>query len=51
MESWALDPEKDGRATVLKDYRLIKAPNAGHWVHHDQLEIFLTETKKFLLES
>ncbi len=50
MESWAVDPEKDGRVSALKNYRLIKAPNAGHWVHHDQLEIFLTETKKFLAE-
>jgi pimeloyl-ACP methyl ester carboxylesterase len=50
MESWAQDPEKDGRASVIKNHRLVKVPNAGHWVHHDQLEIFLTETKKFLAE-
>jgi pimeloyl-ACP methyl ester carboxylesterase len=51
MESWAVDPESDGRAQAIKDYRLVKVPRAGHWVHHDQLEIFLTETKKFLLEN
>lgn len=50
MESWAQDPEKDGRAAVIKNHKLIKVPNAGHWVHHDQLEPFLTETKKFLAE-
>ena len=50
MESWAQDPEKDGRAAVIKNHKLIKVPNAGHWVHHDQLELFLTETKKFLAE-
>ena len=48
MESWATDPEKDGRAKALKNYRLINVPNAGHWLHHDQLELFLRETKEFL---
>jgi pimeloyl-ACP methyl ester carboxylesterase len=48
MESWAKDPEEDGRANVIKNHRLIKVPKAGHWVHHDQLELFLTETRKFL---
>ncbi len=51
MESWAQDPEKDGRASVIKNHKLIKVANAGHWVHHDQLEIFLAETKKFLAED
>ena len=51
MESWAVDPETDGRAQAIRNYRLVKVPRAGHWVHHDQLEIFLTETKKFLLED
>jgi pimeloyl-ACP methyl ester carboxylesterase len=48
MESWASDPEKDGRAQALKDYRLVNVPNAGHWLHHDQLELFLEETTRFL---
>jgi pimeloyl-ACP methyl ester carboxylesterase len=48
MESWASDPEKDGRAQALKNYRLINVPNAGHWLHHDQLELFLRETREFL---
>lgn len=50
MESWAQDPEKDSRAAAIKNHKLIKVPNAGHWVHHDQLDLFLTETKKFLAE-
>lgn len=48
MESWSTDPEADGRTSVLRNYQIIKVPHAGHWVHHDQLEIFLEETKKFL---
>jgi pimeloyl-ACP methyl ester carboxylesterase len=43
-------PESDVRAQVIKNHRLVKVPNAGHWVHHDQLEIFLAETKKFLAD-
>jgi hypothetical protein len=27
---------------------LTRSPKPGHWVHHDQLEIFLNETTKFL---
>jgi pimeloyl-ACP methyl ester carboxylesterase len=50
LESWASDPEKDGRAKALKDYRLINVPDAGHWLHHDQLNLFLRETTSFLAE-
>jgi pimeloyl-ACP methyl ester carboxylesterase len=49
MNSWVVDPEKDGRIHALRDYRLINVPNAGHWVHHDQLEVFVAETLRFLL--
>ncbi len=51
MESWAPDPESDGRASVIKNYRLVRVPGAGHWVHHDRLDIFLEETTRFLQES
>lgn len=49
MESWAPDPETDGRASVIKNHRLVKVPGAGHWVHHDRLDLFLDETTRFLL--
>jgi pimeloyl-ACP methyl ester carboxylesterase len=39
---------KDGRAGSLKDYHLVNVPDAGHWLHHDQLELFLRETTRFL---
>lgn len=51
MQSWMPDPEEDGRIQSIRDYRLVRVPGAGHWVHHDQLDIFLTETKKFLCEG
>ncbi len=47
-ESWASDPEKDGRIKYFQDARLINFENAGHWVHHDQLDLFITEVRKFL---
>jgi pimeloyl-ACP methyl ester carboxylesterase len=50
MESWALDPDKDGRVSAIKNSHLVKVPHSGHWVHHDQLETFLAETRKFLTE-
>jgi pimeloyl-ACP methyl ester carboxylesterase len=50
---WGLDsflpvPDNDPRFTAVRDRRMIKVPNAGHWVHHDQLDLFLRETFAFL---
>jgi pimeloyl-ACP methyl ester carboxylesterase len=50
LDSWSIDPEKDGRIDAIRQHRLINVPNAGHWVHHDQPEIFIRETRRFLLE-
>ncbi|MFI5320170.1 MAG: alpha/beta fold hydrolase [Myxococcota bacterium] len=47
-ESWASDPVKDGRIASFKNAQLVNVPRAGHWVHHDQLEVFLREVRKFL---
>jgi pimeloyl-ACP methyl ester carboxylesterase len=49
-ESWAQDPDGDELAAVIRDKRVVKVDKAGHWVHHDQLEVFLRESKKFLAE-
>ncbi len=48
-ESWASDPEKDGRATAFRDYASSTSTRRGHWVHHDQLEIFLRTVREFLV--
>jgi pimeloyl-ACP methyl ester carboxylesterase len=50
MESRMPDPEADGRLAWVPNVRLIRVPRAGHWLHHDQLEVFLSETRKFLAE-
>jgi pimeloyl-ACP methyl ester carboxylesterase len=49
-ESWLPDPDTDERALVIPNRRVLKVADAGHWVHHDRLELFLEESKRFLLE-
>jgi pimeloyl-ACP methyl ester carboxylesterase len=46
-ESWATDPQQDGRARVFANAQCIDIPRAGHWVHHDQLDMFLTVVEDF----
>jgi pimeloyl-ACP methyl ester carboxylesterase len=46
-ESFARDPELTGEAGAIRDHRVVRVDRAGHWLHHDQLEVFLRETKKF----
>lgn len=48
LESFAPPPENDRRLKVMPNCRLVTVAKAGHWVHHDQLELFLKETSEFL---
>jgi pimeloyl-ACP methyl ester carboxylesterase len=48
LESFLPVPEDDPRYQAVAHRRLIRVPNAGHWVHHDQLQLFLTESTAFL---
>ena len=48
LESFAPPPHSDPRVQAIRDCRLVEVPNAGHWVHHDQLDLFLRETGEFL---
>jgi pimeloyl-ACP methyl ester carboxylesterase len=48
LESFLPVPEDDPRFQAVRNRRLVKVPGAGHWVHHDALELFLRETSKFL---
>jgi pimeloyl-ACP methyl ester carboxylesterase len=50
-QSWASDPEEDGRIEAFPRARRVNIENAGHWVHHDQLERFLVEVRRFLSED
>lgn len=47
-ESWASNPEKDGRARHFKSARVVTIPGAGHWAHHDQFGAFMDELTSFL---
>lgn len=48
LESFLPVPESDPRYQAIPNHRLIEVPSAGHWVHHDQLAQFLSETSTFL---
>jgi pimeloyl-ACP methyl ester carboxylesterase len=48
LESFLPVPENDARFKAIHHRRLIKVAGAGHWVHHDQLALFLRETSAFL---
>jgi pimeloyl-ACP methyl ester carboxylesterase len=48
LESYLPAPESDPRTKAIRNCRLVKVPKAGHWVHHDQLDVFLREAAAFL---
>ena len=47
-ESWASNPAEDGRATHFKNATVAAIEDAGHWVHHDQLQRFLELSIEFI---
>jgi len=47
-ESWARNPADDGRLSYFQSARVLTVQKAGHWVHHDQLALFLREVRSFL---
>ena len=51
IDSWMDDPSADGRLGAFAKHRLVSVPAAGHWVHHDRPDLFIEETRKFLLEG
>jgi pimeloyl-ACP methyl ester carboxylesterase len=48
-ESWLPDPDTEDRAFVIPNRQVLKVDGAGHWVHHDRLDLFLEASKRFLL--
>ena len=44
------DPAADGRAARFPNARVETIENAGHWVHHDQLDEFCRLVDDFLEE-
>jgi pimeloyl-ACP methyl ester carboxylesterase len=49
-QSFARDPEFDPQAQCIRNRKIVKVDQAGHWLHHDQLDVFLRETRAFLAE-
>jgi len=48
---WAGDPATDGRAALFPNARAVGIDGAGHWLHHDRLDEFLTIVREFLSED
>jgi pimeloyl-ACP methyl ester carboxylesterase len=46
-ESWASNPERDGRAAVFPNARVVAIEGAGHWAHHDRFDEFLRVVREF----
>jgi pimeloyl-ACP methyl ester carboxylesterase len=40
-ESWASDPIEDGRFNSFQNANVASIDGAGHWAHHDRLDVFL----------
>ncbi len=51
LDSWTQDPGKEGHIQSIPGYRLIEAPDAGHWLHHDQPEFFLEHARTFFFSD
>lgn len=47
-ESWASNPQIDGRAKHFSNATVVTVADAGHWVHHDQPERFISLLREFL---
>ena len=47
-DSWASNPEGDGRMAHFRNARVIEFENAGHWLHHDQYDRFMATVRDFL---
>ncbi len=46
--SWASNPERDGRIAAFNTAKVIEFENAGHWLHHDQFDRFMSTLDDFL---
>lgn len=47
-ESWASNPVQDGRASRFRHYTYAEIAGAGHWVHHDRFDAFMSTLEAFL---
>lgn len=48
QDSFASNPEQDGRIRYFRDARVVSFEQAGHWLHHDKFDKFMAELRAFL---
>jgi esterase len=51
LSNYLLEEDKDKIAKLFPNAGLVTIPNAGHWVHAEQPELFLSVLKKFLQQE
>ena len=47
-KSWASNPAEDGRIEYFQNAEVELFKDAGHWLHHDQFDLFMRTLKRFL---
>ena len=47
-DSWASNPAEDGRIAHFQNAEVKLYENAGHWLHHDQFDRFMSDLTAFL---
>ena len=47
-DSWASNPAEDGRAEPFQNAEVSVIERAGHWLHHDQFDVFMRDLQTFL---
>ena len=47
-DSWASNPEADGRIAHFSTATVKEYEQAGHWLHHDQFDRFMADLRNFL---
>lgn len=47
-ESWASNPEEDGRLKHFNTAEVVSFEGAGHWVQHDRLDGFCDRVRDFI---
>jgi pimeloyl-ACP methyl ester carboxylesterase len=47
-DSWASNPATDGRAAYFRNAEVSLVERAGHFVHHDQHDVFVAQVRAFL---
>ncbi|HJN49846.1 MAG TPA: alpha/beta hydrolase [Pseudomonadales bacterium] len=50
-ESWNRRAAREDPGKQFRDARHVTVKNAGHWVHHDQLDEFLSLSREFLASA